>query len=488
MQYVTLLPIILVITLALLTKEVYFSLFGGIISGIFIIHGISFDSLYLFLNDYLIGSISAINNIKVIVFSMCIGGIAHLINKNGGINGLVQYIERKKRTKKQIQLYAYFLGLLIFFDDYANTLITGNAMRRLFDRYSISREKLAFIVDATAAPITSIAFITTWIGFELSQIESSIINLNLEVNAYHLFLGSLKFAFYPILMLVFTFLIIKSGKDFGLMKTVENKMNKIGSLALVQDNVEPIKVSAKAWRAVVPVVLLISMTLFLLLKNGFDTSLETNFVFTHIGDCLGKADSFVVLLTSSVLVLSLTLLIGGVESFLHKNALSFKAQVEVCIEGFQTMLSPVLILILAWSFGTVVKELGTGTTISLMLHDEFPLVLCPVFIFLVGAMIAFSTGSSFGTMSILYPIVLPLVWALMVQNDTTDLVWIEVSVASVLGGAVFGDHCSPISDTTIMSSMASGVDHLAHVKTQLPYALFVGGLTCVLLFFVPLFF
>lgn len=484
MEYLTLLPPILTITLALLTKEVYSSLLIGVLSGVFIIHGVSFDSLQLFLDHYLVGSLSDSNNVKVIIFSMCIGGIAHLINKNGGIEGVVQFIERKQRTRKQIQFYAYFLGLFIFFDDYANTLITGNAMSRLFDKYRISREKLAFIVDSTSAPITSIAFITTWIGFELSQVESSISGLSVGQSAYQLFLGSLKFAFYPILMLLFTFFLIRSGKDFGLMKKVELKIEELPIID--QTDLSGKHIEGKAWRAVVPVVLLICTTLVLLLKSGFDASNEASFVFSHLGTYLGKADSFDVLLTSAVSVLAFTLVLGVGESFINRTALSFSKQVDAVLKGFQTMLAPVLILVFAWCFGCVVKELGTASTISLALQDDFPLVLLPVCVFLVGAVIAFSTGSSFGTMSILYPIVLPLVWTLMLQSDTTDLVWVHLVVASVLGGAVFGDHCSPISDTTIMSSMASGVDHLAHVKTQLPYALCVGGVTSVLLVIVSM--
>lgn len=163
--------------------------------------------------------------------------------------------------------------------------------------------------------------------------------------------------------------------------------------------------------------------MLLLLKNGYDSSLESSFVYTHIGECLGKADSFTVLLTSAFSVLAFMLFLGGIESLIGNGHLTFKEQVESSIEGFKTMLTPVLILVLAWCFGSVVKELGTGLTISLILQDTFPLMLLPVVIFLAGALIAFSTGSSFGTMSILYPIVLPLVWTLMMQNSTVDLVW-----------------------------------------------------------------
>lgn len=481
--WLTLLPPLVTIVLVLLTKEVYSSLIIGIIAGIFIIHGVSLASLQLFVEKYLVGSLTSSDNVKIIVFSMCIGGIAHLINKNGGIDGVVSFIERKKRSRKEIQFYAYLLGLFIFFDDYANTLITGNAMRRLFDKYGISREKLAFIVDATSAPITSIAFVTTWIGFELSQVETSMEGLDISVNAYQLFLGSLKFAFYPILMLLFTFLLIRSGKDYGMMKQVEDEVK--------EKDVEDEQISnssSKAWRAIFPVTSLIVLTLVLLLKNGFDASGEQSFQFSHLGTYLGKADSFSVLLISAVTVLGMSLLVGGVESLLNQTSISFKDQVEALVEGFKTMLSPVLILILAWCFGGVVKELGTGDYIASLLKDDFPMWVLPVSIFLVGALIAFSTGSSFGTMSILYPVIIPIVWMMMTKQGAENLAWLQVAVASVLGGAVFGDHCSPISDTTIMSSMASEVDHIAHVKTQLPYALFVGGVTVVLLILTPLFF
>ncbi len=203
MSYLILLPPIATIVLALWTKEVFSSLLVGIIIGIGLIHGFDFQLLARFLDDYFLTTLANKDNLRVIIFSLCIGGLANLLQYNGGIQGLVQHISRKKRSKRSIELYTYFLGLTVFFDDYANTLITGNAMQRIFDKYQISREKLALVVDTTSAPITSIAFITTWIGFELSQISGPLKTLNPNLNAYEIFIGSLKFAFYPILMLLF---------------------------------------------------------------------------------------------------------------------------------------------------------------------------------------------------------------------------------------------------------------------------------------------
>ncbi|MDB4835336.1 hypothetical protein OAH12_01995 [Cyclobacteriaceae bacterium] len=457
MNYLILLPPAITITLALWTKEVFSSLLIGIIIGVGIIHGFDLHLFSNFLERNFLPTLANTDHLKVIIFSLSIGGIASLLQHNGGINGLINIIEKKQRTKRSIEFYTYFLGLAIFFDDYANTLITGNAMQKLFDKYKISREKLALIVDTTSAPITSIAFVTTWIGFELSQIETPLANTDLSYSAYDLFLGSLKFAFYPILMLSFIAIIIWFKIDIGSIKNT--KHIPFSSTELQKGNI---------LKLIIPILFLILSTLYFLIE----THINDNFEWSQVAIYLGKGDPFTSLFYSSLL--TLTLMILWETSFKR----SLKTQLLHTAVGFKHMFTPVGILILAWMFGQVMKELEVGLLLAQNLQSTTAIIYLPVLVFLISAGISFTTGSSFGTMSIVYPLIIPIMYSLAPNN--THLM--ELSIASVLGGSVFGDHCSPISDTTIMSSMASGVDHISHVKTQLPYALIIGVVSAVTIF------
>ncbi len=450
MTYLILIPPIATIVLALWTKEVFSSLLVGIIIGIGLVHGFDLSIFSNLLDKYFLGALVDQDHLKVIIFSLCIGGIASLLQYNGGIQGLIQYISRKERSKRSIELYTYFLGLTVFFDDYANTLITGNAMQRLFDKYKISREKLALIVDTTSAPITSIAFITTWIGFELSQISEPLKTLNAELSAYDLFLGSLKFAFYPILMLLFIFGVIWFQKDIGLIKEARPKPYR--DIETLPGNI---------WKLILPILLLISSTLCFLIINGNSSS---EYYWKLIPKYIGDGDPFSALFYSSTLTLVLSLIWN------RTSNTSLKQDLRYVITGFKHMATPIGILILAWMYGQVMKDLNAGQILSENLNPDLSLIYFPVSIFIFGAIISFTTGSSFSTMGIIYPLVIPIIYNLAPDN----IQLLELSIACVLGGAVFGDHCSPISDTTIMSSMSSGVNHISHVKTQLPYALIAG--------------
>ncbi|MCK4569476.1 MAG: hypothetical protein KAT76_04245, partial [Bacteroidales bacterium] len=378
----------------------------------------------------------------------------------------------------------------IFFDDYANTLVVGNTMRPVTDRLKISREKLAYLVDSTAAPIASIAFVTTWIGAELSYIQDGINVIGLNENAYMIFFNSLAYSFYPIFTLVFILIIIYRGVDFGPMLKAERKARKeesviagkINSLSSELNKLEiDENIKARWFNAVIPVLVIIFGTIAGLIYTGWDPTIwsDEQLAFGRkISATIGNADSYKALLWSSLASVLMALLLT-----VSQRILSLRQSIDSLINGFKTMLTAVLILILAWSVALVTEHMHTASFISSsMLEMSLSPYLVPAITFILAALVSFSTGSSWGTMAILYPLMLPATWLITedygMDYNTSMLIFYNV-VSCVLAGSVLGDHCSPISDTTILSSLASSCNHIEHVRTQLPYALTVGVVSVI---------
>ena len=496
--WLSIVPPILAIIIALLSKEVVASLLLGVISGGVIIgtytSGFSgiFSGIFRTIDHYILNSLTDWGHQAVIVFSVIIGGMVTVISKNGGMMAIVNRISKRANDAKSGQMATYLLGIAIFFDDYANTLVVGNTMRAITDKLRISREKLAYIVDSTAAPIAAVAFVTTWIGAELGyisdgieQIEASL-GVSILEGPYTIFLGSLSYSFYPILTLVFIFLLIWKGKDFGPMLKVEKNARLNGVVEnkadeSSDDELQPVEeVEPKAYRAIIPICIVIFGTIIGLFYTGWDQAIWDNADLgfgKKLSQTIGASDSYTALLWSSMVSLITAILL----SLNIKNVQPTTA-VEWSISGFKTMVNAVVILILAWALAEVTKELHTADFLSNSIGDWLPVFLVPAFTFVLAALVAFSTGSSWGTMAILYPLVLPLAW-MVCQLDGMDyeptMAIFFHTVSTVLAGSVLGDHCSPISDTTILSSLASKCNHISHVKTQMPYALTVGGISIV---------
>lgn len=491
--WMSILPPLIAIMMALIIREVFTALFMGILVGTTIIYfyqGSSFfiaifQGLFAIIDTYILESMSDHGHLSIIIFSMLIGGMVNLITKNGGMKGVVNILSRYAKSARSGQFITWLLGIAIFFDDYANTLIVGNTMRPVTDRLRISREKLAYIVDSTAAPVASIAFVTTWIGAELSYIQAGIDTLGLDESAYNIFINSLAYSFYPILTLIFILMLIYNKVDYGPMYKAECKARKEGVITeedeefsnkLSELEVDE-KIKAKGFNAVIPVVVIILGTIAGLIYTGWDQvvwdSTEIGFS-KKISEIIGNADSYVSLLWSSI---SGVLVAVGLT--LGQRLLNLKEVTESLINGFQTMLTAVVILVLAWSIALVTEHLHTADFISqTMLAYSLSPYLIPTLTFILAALVAFSTGSSWGTMAILYPLLLPASWLISQDSgfeySTAMSIFYNV-VSAVLAGSVLGDHCSPISDTTILSSLASNCNHIEHVRTQLPYALTVGG-------------
>jgi Na+/H+ antiporter NhaC len=401
----------------------------------------------------------------------------------------------------------YFLGLAIFFDDYANTLVVGNTMRPITDKLKISREKLAYIVDSTAAPIAAVAFITTWIGAELTYISDGVAKITAEggeitESAYSIFVSSLGYSYYPIFTLFFVGFIIYKQRDFGPMFHAEkNAANSIGNLGKTEsieelNEFKPVENSNhKSMNAVLPILCVVLGTFIGLLYTGFK-SVELQLVemgsqlslgvwsgmeelagnpttfFRKLGLIVGNADTYVALLWASLLGLFCAIILT-----VSQRIMNLKDTMESLVFGIKTMVPAIVILVLAWSLALITEDLNTAGYLKTFFGEDFKTIwLIPALTFVLSAFIAFSTGSSWSTMALMYPLVIPLSFSVAGADLGYDeFAILYNTIASVLAGAVLGDHCSPISDTTILSSLATSCDHISHVRTQMPYALTVGG-------------
>lgn len=493
--WMSILPPLLSILLALITKQVIISLFAGILIGAWTFKGLSFSALtngFLYTIDTLIiDALTDSGHASVIIFSMLIGGMVAIISKNGGMQGIVNKLSRFANSAKNTQFVTWLVGVLIFFDDYANTLIVGNTMRPVTDKFKISREKLAYIVDSTAAPIAAIALITTWIGAELGYIADAINYISLDESPYLIFLKSLKYSIYPILTLLFILILIKSGKDFGPMfkaeKNARNKnefnthSNTENNISKEQEEFSPDPETPRYYlNGLIPILTLIIGTITGLFATGYSTEIwqSDNDFFNKLSFTIGNADSYTALLWSS----SIGVLVAIVLSLITKT-LNATQSIEALLTGFKTMLPTMIILLLAWSLAETTQMLQTSDFLINLFIGVVSVKWIPLITFILSALISFSTGTSWGTMAILYPLLLPLTWSLGIESNMAEVTLLPIFynvVASVLGGSVLGDHCSPISDTTVLSSMASGCNHIEHVRTQMPYALSVGFISILL--------
>ncbi|PLX16313.1 MAG: sodium:proton antiporter, partial [Marinilabiliales bacterium] len=496
----SIIPPLIAILFSLIFKEVFTALFIGILVGTATMFWYQdtalipaiFKGMFAIVDTYIIEALTESGHMAIIIFSMLIGAMVNIITRNGGMKGIVNILSKYASSPRSGQFVTWLLGIAIFFDDYANTLVVGNTMRPVTDKLKISREKLAYIVDSTAAPITAIAFVTTWIGAELSYIQDGISTIGIDESPYGIFISSLAYSFYPIFALLFILILIRKQVDYGSMYHAEKKAsesdinekdddsntfsNKLNELE-VPEHIKP-----RWFNAAIPVFIVIFGTFAGLLYTGWDQSVWQNSDIsfsTKLSEIIGNSDSYKALLWSSISGVLVAILLTIVQKILD-----LKTTIDSLINGFRTMLTAIVILILAWSIALVTKHLHTAdfisqSLVSINISPQF----IPAFTFILGALVAFSTGSSWGTMAILYPLILPASW-LIAQNSGLDheasLAIFHNVVSAVLAGSVMGDHCSPISDTTILSSLASSCNHIQHVRTQLPYALTVGGVSIII--------
>jgi len=476
--WVSVMPAFLAIFVALLIRNVVPALLLGLWLGATALIGFSPFGVGKGLLDvfavFIIEALSDSGRIAIIVFTMMIGGMVGIITRNGGMASIVRIVVSRAKTAVGGQVSVWMMGLMVFFDDYANTLVVGNTARPITDHLNISREKLAYIVDSTAAPVVCLALITTWIGYQVSLIDQAMQGIEglAGATAYSLFLHSIPYSFYPILAIVFVLAVAVTGRDFGPMYKAE--------LRARQGKVEPERetelpavdgdtleakpdVPMRPANAFLPIIVLVVSLLVSMYVTGEGETLA---------DIIGSSDPYLAMLWASFLA---ALVAAGLS--IGQRILSTHETVDAWYGGVRATLFGMIVLVLAWSMADVTAALDAKGYLISILGDALPLALVPAAVFLLAAVTAFATGTSWGTMGILLPLVLPLAWAIMTVSGVADASGMHImysSVSCVLAGAVWGDHCSPISDTTVLSSIASGCDHIEHVRTQMPYALLVG--------------
>jgi Na+/H+ antiporter NhaC len=481
--WISILPAFAAIAIALIFRNVIPALIVGIwigatslisFSGGGVLQGL-LDSFQVFVT----AAVADEDHAAIILFTMMIGGMVGIITRNGGMASVVLMIVSRAKTAIGGQVAVWLMGLMIFFDDYSNTLVVGNTARSLTDHLKISREKLAYIVDSTAAPVACIALMTTWIGYQMGLVGDTMETVEglAHLKPFSVIVQSIQFSFYPILAILFVLLVASTGRDLGPMYTAEvrargGQVKPTAAEALPSLEGEELtakdNIPLRAVNAFIPIIaLIIGLAVSLYETGSGDT----------VRDRLGDADPYKSMMYASFVgvLVAATMTIG-------QRILSVHETVDAWYGGLRATLFGMIILVLAWSLSDVTASLNTADYLVTVLADSLPVELVPAVVFVLAAITAFTTGTSWGAMGILMPLVIPLTWAVMIVNGVADESGMHIlfsSVSAVLAGAVWGDHCSPISDTTVLSSVASGCDHIEHVRTQLPYALIVGAVGLV---------
>ncbi|EAJ2127099.1 Na+/H+ antiporter NhaC family protein [Campylobacter upsaliensis] len=507
--FITLLPPFIAIILAFITKDVILSLFMGVLSGtfllslasnIFFVDTIALINIYDTLVEsfskiisYVLKSTSDPVNAGIILQILCIGGLVALITKMGGAKAIALQFAKRAKTAISAQLNTWFIGLLIFFDDYANLLIVGPIMRPLADKFKISREKFAFIIDSTAAPVAGIAIISTWIGLEVSLIKNAYASIGIDnISAFGIFVETIPYRFYNIFMLFFVALTAIMGREFGSMYAAQIRAKTTGQIAPMpksatldtaelEDQFLAPKdgIEIRAFDAIVPVMTLIILAILGFYFNGFSVlegeelaNAKANpLSFETLRSAFGSADSSIVLFQAALFAAIVAIFIG-----VRRRIFNIKEAIETWIYGWKTMIFTIVLLLLAWSLSSIVKDLGTSTFITHLLADKLPEFILPATIFAFASLISFAIGTSYGTMGVLMPLAVPLAFEVAKLNGLEGEAlhhYMVLNISCVLTGAIFGNHCSPISDNVILSSMSAKCDHMEHVRTQIPYALFI---------------
>ncbi len=490
----SLVPPLLAIGLAIATRRVVASLFVGVAAGALIVSsGDLVAATVATFESYLWPALTDADHLRVFAFTLLMGAMVGVIHANGGMRGLVSAIRPLSTTRRRGQLTGWLLGLLVFFDDYANSLLLGTTYRPVTDRLRISREKLAYIVDSTAAPIAGVALVSTWVASEVGFIQAGLDEINVAADGsagFQLFVETIVYRFYPILALLFVGIVAATGRDFGPMLAAERKALDASTKEPAQKTrtpngeSQPIEAEPTAhwYLAAIPIVVVIVVLVGLLYTTGSrDESAET------LWQIIGQGDSYMALVYGSLCGLAAAIFLS-----VAAGRLSLQRSGQAADRGARMMVPALAVLWLAWSLAAVASApvdnavgaeslggVGTAAFLSNLIGDTIAPELLPTIVFLMASLVAFSTGTSWGTMTILMPLVIETTWRTIGGDSAEDIhsPIMLASIGSVLAGAIFGDHCSPISDTTVLSSRASGCDHIAHVWTQMPYALLVGGVS-----------
>jgi Na+/H+ antiporter NhaC len=466
---ISLVPPLLAIVLAMATRKPLLSLFLGIWSG-----GVIFtasNGVVQTLN-WIVDSIGASTfNAKIMLIVLFLGAGVALIWRLGGANALANAVTSKLNTQRKVGAATWIFGMIWFFDDYSNTAIVGTTMREISDEVSISREKLAYMIDSTAAPVATFG-ISSWVAYQLSMIQEGYAAAGISAgsdgvpDAFALFLQSIPFNMYCLFAVVMVGIIVFTGRDYGEMLDAEHRSATEGKV--LRDDAVPMQSAEESLGEVLTdtpqLRYFLAPTLSLMgvvVGGGFITGIRASEPGAGPFEIAGNAAFVDALLWGTFAMVAVALVMG-----VGSGIANLDEAMETVIDGFSMMLTALTILVMAWTIGTVTTALGTGVYVTNIAESFVTPMLLPVVILLASAFIAFSTGTSWGTMAIITPIAVPLAWS--VGGATPAL--LPVAIGTVFSGAIFGDHCSPISDTTILSSTFTGSDHIDHVRTQMTYA------------------
>lgn len=446
-----LVPPIVAILLALITKEVYSSLFIGIVVGGLFYSGFSFEgTLTHIFNDGFVAVLSDPYNVGILIFLVILGAMVSLMNRAGGSAAFGQFARKRIKTRAGAQLATIALGVLIFIDDYFNCLTVGSVMRPVTDEHKVSRAKLAYLIDATAAPVCIIAPISSWAAAVSGFVEGE--------DGFSIFISAIPYNFYALLTIVMMIGLVLMNVDFGPMKKYEENALK-GDLFSDESETakseEPVSSKGKVIDLLIPIItLIICCVIGMIYTGGF-------FAGTDFITAFSNSDASVGLALGSICAMLITIII-----YLIRRVLSFTECMECLPSGFKAMVPAILILTFAWTLKAMTDSLGAKEFVALTVEQTAGSFMnfLPAIIFLVGCFLAFATGTSWGTFGILIPIVVAVF-----ANSNHELM--IISISACMAGAVCGDHCSPISDTTIMASAGAQCKHINHVNTQLPYAI-----------------
>jgi len=443
-----LIPLFIII-MAIITKDVVVSLLSGIFLGELVIHGFNPFVAFIALLDGFIGLFAEGWITKTILFALLVGSIIKLLTKSGAVASFVNYLSQKQQridSPRGALFLAYFLGIIIFIESSITALVAGTVARPLCDKHGVSREKLAYVCDSTSAPVCSLIPFNAWGALLLGLIVTGINDKVIDGDGISLLIESILYNFYSLITIVMVFIVILFNVNFGSMGKAK-AVSVDFSLEKEDDN------NASPWAMLLPLMVLVFMV-------------PISLYYTGEGDILKGSGS------TSVFYAVISTLIFTYIYYLSKGYMKHKEYFDALYEGIGDMIPIALILLLAFLIGSVIKDLGTAAYIAdVMKASEVSVVYLPLLVFLVASLTAFSTGTSWGTFSIMMPIALGL--------GATFALPIPLMIGAVISGGIFGDHVSPISDTTIISSMASGCDHISHVKTQMPYALFAALLASI---------
>ena len=496
-HWTSILPPVFAVIVALHFRTLVWALTSAFILGTFLAYAPDYlMALPLGVKNFIWVNFTEQFNLYIFAFLFALVGLIHVAYRSGGIHGLVSRINRVAKGPRSTKLATALAGLAIFFDDYSNTVVVGSTMRTLSDKWKISREKLAYIVDSTTAPIAGVALLSTWIAFEVFFFNQVSAQLGLNEGGYEMFVRLLPYRFYCWGTLLFVFFTSALGRDFGPMYKAEKRAALEGKLVadsarlLTRDKggaIEPISGKPQRWiNAVIPLAIVIGGTLGGILLLGRYKVLADGdaFSFAHFSDwraAFGMVTDPSRTPGGAMKILFLASFAGGavaVALAVSQKILTFKESGKAYMRALPTLYMAFFILIMAWGMSKICTDgVHTDTYLISLLGGRIELVFLPLLVFFVASGMSFATGTSFGTMAILIPVILPMAHSMGAYGEENRIIF-WLTAAAIMDGAIFGDHCSPISDTTVLSSISAGCDHIDHVSTQMAYALttmFIAG-------------